>query len=137
MARDAEEINPKNFFLVAHGRLKPGVTIANAETDLNRIETGLKAQGLVANPEYVVRVRPYRDHVVGRDMRRATLLLVARQANLYWLTCRSFSRSATGRPTHRSSSDCGGAAAIWVDLSSPSPSVTSSWRSRGMRGGRR
>jgi len=50
MARDAEEINPKNFFLVAHGRLKPGVTIANAETDLNRIETGLKAQGLVPIP---------------------------------------------------------------------------------------
>ena len=75
LAMDAEDISPRNFFLVVHGRLKSGVTMANAETDLNRIEAGLKDQGLVADPECVVRVRPYRDHLVGGDMRRATLLL--------------------------------------------------------------
>jgi putative ABC transport system permease protein len=97
LAMDAEDISPRNFFLVVHGRLKSGVTMANAEIDLNRIEAGLKDQGLVADPECVVRVRPYRDHLVGGDMRRATLLLGGAVALILFIACTNLAHLLVAR----------------------------------------
>jgi putative ABC transport system permease protein len=96
LAMDAEDIHPRNFFLVVHARLKPGITLADAENDLNRVERALKAQGQAADSS-IVRVRPYRDHVVGRDMRRATLLLSVAVALILFIACTNLAHLLVAR----------------------------------------
>lgn len=74
--QDAGDGFRRNYFLRAIGRLKPGVTLEAAQSDLSAIAAGLAREYPDTNEGRGVRIESLRDTVLGRDLRHTSLLFL-------------------------------------------------------------
>ena len=75
-----------NFFRVL-ARLKPGVTLEQANAEMSRITEEAARQGPVSGRNYGASVVRFRDEVVGRDVRNVLLLLLGAVALTLLIAC--------------------------------------------------
>jgi putative ABC transport system permease protein len=73
----SEQIRSQSRFFMAEARLKPGVTIEQADVEIKRITEGLARQGLTVNKNASALVQPLRDHIVGGYRQMIMLLMGA------------------------------------------------------------
>ena len=87
-------------WLTGIGRLRPGVTLAQAEADLNRVQTLLASQYPDTDRNVRVRVTPLKDTVVGNS--RASLwLLFGSVSVLLLIACTNIAALLLSRATRR------------------------------------
>jgi putative ABC transport system permease protein len=75
-----------NFFRVL-ARLKPGVTLEQANADMSRITEEAARQNPASGRNYGASVVRFRDEVVGRDVRNVLLLLLGAVALILLIAC--------------------------------------------------
>ncbi|MGH9347075.1 MAG: ABC transporter permease, partial [Vicinamibacterales bacterium] len=68
-------------------RLKPGVTLDEARADLDRVAAGLAREYPATNSNIGVLVDPMHDRFVGRDLKRALLVLAGAVAFVLLIAC--------------------------------------------------
>src|SRR5262245_17390589 len=74
-------------FFTAMGRLKPGVTLEQANVELKRLCEILEQQGLTPGKGRSAFAQPIRDHLVGVDLRRILLLLLGAVGFILLIAC--------------------------------------------------
>jgi len=74
-------------FLAVVGRLKPGVTLAAARSDLSAVADGLAREFPETNTGRGVGLEPLRDELIGRDLRRTSLLFLGVVGFVLLLCC--------------------------------------------------
>ena len=101
-------INPEDyvtrlgFNFLSVGRMRPGVTLAAAQADLDAIAAQLAAEYPSPNKDIGFLVQPMRADLV-RDVRRPLLLLLAGVASLLLIGCASLANLLIARAVSRSS----------------------------------
>ncbi len=92
---------PRNSrFMAAYGRLKPGVTPAQAEADLDAIAARLARQFPDSNAGWTTRVTPARDVLTG-DVRDALLALFGAVAVVLLIACANVANLLSARAAGR------------------------------------
>ena len=87
-------------WLTGIGRLRQGVTLAQAETDLNRVQTYLASQYPDTDRDVRVRVTPLKDTVVG-DSRASLWLLFGSVSVLLLIACTNIAALLLSRAANR------------------------------------
>lgn len=87
-------------WLTGIGRLRPGVTLAQAEADLNRVQNSLAAQYPATDRDIRVRVTPLKDTVVG-STRSSLWLLFGSVSVLLLIACTNIAALLLSRATRR------------------------------------
>ena len=101
-------INPEDYVtrlgynFLSVGRLRPGVTLAAAQADLDAIAAQLASEYPNPNKDVGFLVQPMRADLV-RDVRRPLLLLLAGVASLLLIGCASLANLLIARAVSRSS----------------------------------
>ena len=101
-------INPEDYAtrlgynFLSVGRMRPGVTLAAAQADLDAIAAQLAAEYPQPNKDVGFLVQPMRADLV-RDVRRPLLLLLAGVASLLLIGCASLANLLIARAVSRSS----------------------------------
>jgi predicted permease len=88
------------FALKGIGRLKPGVSVAQAQADLDRVMQGLALAYPEANKENGARVIPFKDLMV-RDSRQTLLILLGAVVFVLLIACVNVSNLLLARSTGR------------------------------------
>lgn len=83
---DPKQPQRNSHFTNAIGRLKPGVTLADASNDLNRIAVQLEQQYPRSNAKWRTRISPLRDEIVG-SADSLLMMLVAAAAAVLLIGC--------------------------------------------------
>jgi putative ABC transport system permease protein len=94
------EITRKQWYLGVIGRLRPGVSLATAEADLQAISRRLSAEYPEANAERTARVIPLHAAMVG-DLQSSLLLLQAASALLLLIACVNLANVTLARTVGR------------------------------------
>jgi putative ABC transport system permease protein len=76
----------RQFFSVT-ARLKPGITLEQANAELKRFSEGLEQQGLVRSKNHIAFAQPLREHLVRADLRRILLLLLGAVSFILLIAC--------------------------------------------------
>lgn len=97
---DRAEITRKQFYLQVIGRLKPGVNLDAATTDLAAIATRLAAQYPEADADRLPRLVPLHDAMVG-DLKLTLMLLEAASALVLLVACVNLANVTLSRTTAR------------------------------------
>jgi putative ABC transport system permease protein len=74
-------------FFSATARLKPGITLEQANAELKRLSEGLEQQGLVRSKNHVAFAQPLREHLVRAGLRRIMLLLLGAVSFILLIAC--------------------------------------------------
>lgn len=82
-----EQIDRDNHFLLVLGRLKPGVTIAQAQADMDVIADRLANDHPKTNKGWGVRIEPLHNDFLDPDVRRNVWLLMAAVGFLLLIAC--------------------------------------------------
>ena len=123
-------INPEDYVtrlgydFLSVGRMRPGVTLAAAQADLDAIAAQLAVEYPSPNKDIGFLVQPMRADLV-RDVRRPLLLLLAGVASLLLIGCASLANLLIARAVSRSSElvlRAAPAPAVDVSSASHSPS---------------
>jgi putative ABC transport system permease protein len=103
VAPDERVRNPGNFsfYLQSIARLKPGVTLRQAQAQMDQIATAIEA----ANPEWnkgrKIGVRPLRDHLVGASTRSWMLMLLGAVGIVLLIACANVANLLLARASSR------------------------------------
>ena len=87
-------------WLTGIGRLRPGITLAQAESDLNRVQNTLAAQYPATDRNIRVRVTPLKDTIVG-GTRSSLWLLFGSVSVLLLIACTNIAALLLSRATRR------------------------------------
>ena len=95
--------NPNNFsyYLQAVARLKPGVSVTQAQAGMDQIALALQQAHPQWNKDSYVGVRPLRDHVVGARTKDWMLLLLGAVALVLLTACANVANLLLARATTR------------------------------------
>jgi putative ABC transport system permease protein len=99
-AEDLSRANSRNYNWVALGRLKPGVTIAQAHDEMVRIAQGLAAEYPTFTQGRTARVISLHQHLVGR-VRSWMLMLLGAVALVLLIACANVANLLLARATAR------------------------------------
>jgi putative ABC transport system permease protein len=86
----------------AVGRLKPGVTLAAAETDLSAVAGALATEYPKTNEGRGVTLEPFADAVIGADLRQTSMLFLGVVAFVLLICCANVANLLLARATVRS-----------------------------------
>jgi predicted permease len=93
--------NNVNIYLQAIARLKPGVSIEQAQANLEQIAAALTAEHPVWNKGTLAGVRPLRDHIVGAPTRQWMLMLLGAVAIVLLIACANVANLMLARASAR------------------------------------
>jgi putative ABC transport system permease protein len=96
--RDPNEVN---FYLSTIARLKPGVTLEQAQTEMTQIASALEREHPVWNKGTLTGVRPLVDHVVGAQTRQWMLMLLGAVAIVLLIACANVANLLLARASAR------------------------------------
>jgi putative ABC transport system permease protein len=82
----SEQIRSQSRFFTTEARLKPGVTVEQADAEIKRITEGLARQGLTVNKNASAVVQPLREHIV-RGSRQMMMLLMGAVIFILLIAC--------------------------------------------------
>ena len=87
--KDEQVRNPRNVsvYLQSIARLKPGVTVDQAQANMDQIAAALKAEHPEWNKDTLTGVRTLRDHIVGARTRQWMLLLLGCVSLVLLIAC--------------------------------------------------
>ena len=83
---DPKQPQRSSHYMNAVARLKPGVTLADAADDLNRVAAGLERKYPRSNSKWRTRITPLRDEIIG-SADSLLLMLVAAAASVLLIGC--------------------------------------------------
>jgi putative ABC transport system permease protein len=83
----AEQIRSQARFFTTLARLKPGVTIEQADAEMKRLTEILARQGVTTNKNVSAFVQPLRDNLVGDALRKMLLLLMGAVFFILLIAC--------------------------------------------------
>jgi putative ABC transport system permease protein len=95
------ELNRSNHTLSVIGRLKPGVTIEQAQADLSAVASRLATQFPESNKDWGVRLESFQDWIVGPDFTRRVLVLLGAVAFVLVLACANVANLLLARAVAR------------------------------------
>jgi predicted permease len=88
-------------FLAVIGRLKPGVTLAAARSDLSAVADGLAREFPETNKGRGIGLEPLRDALIGRDLRRTSLLFLGVVGFVLLICCANVANLLMARASAR------------------------------------
>ncbi|HVL67028.1 MAG TPA: ABC transporter permease [Vicinamibacterales bacterium] len=94
-------LNFRSIYLQTIARLKPGVSLEQAQAQMDQIAAALREEHPVWNKDNLVGVRPLRDHLVGASTRSWMLMLLGAVAIVLLIACANVANLLLARATGR------------------------------------
>jgi putative ABC transport system permease protein len=103
VAADERRRDPNNFslYLQTIARLKPGVSIEQAQAQMTQVAAALKKANPEWNKDSLIGVRPLRDHLVGAQTKSWMLMLLGAVAIVLLIACANVANLLLARATAR------------------------------------